>query len=117
MPNIVTKWHVLISKWNKLGYLSEKDRQSLMICLNMMRMSCDSTFIIDQQTRHDTKIEELMDILEERLEDPREKVVIFSQWKRMTYLVELELEEKEIGFVHLNGSVPGKGPWKTLGCF
>jgi len=98
----------LISKWKRLGFLPEKDRQKLMISLNMMRMACDSTYIIDQQTRHDTKIEELMDILEERLQDPKEKVVVFSQWKRMTHLVEEELKELGIGYVHLNGSVPSK---------
>jgi len=98
----------LVNKWQRYGFLKEQDRQKLMIFMNMMRMSCDSTYIIDLQTRHDTKIEELMDILEEKLEDPREKVVIFSQWQRMTHLVELELQEKGIGFVHLNGSVPSK---------
>ena len=98
----------LVHKWQRYGFLNEKDRRNLMIFMNMMRMSCDSTYIIDLQTRHDTKVDELMDILEERLEDPREKVVIFSQWQRMTHLVELELEEKGVGFVHLNGSVPSK---------
>ncbi len=107
----------IIHKWKKLGFLPEKDRQKLMIGLNMMRMACDSTYIVDQQTRHDTKIEELMDILEERLEDPREKVVIFSQWKRMTHLVEEELKELGIGYVHLNGSVPSKHRGDLLNTF
>ncbi len=107
----------LVNKWQRFGYLNEKDRQKLMICMNMMRMSCDSTYIIDLQTRHDTKVDEVMDILEEKLEDPREKVVIFSQWKRMTHLVELELEEKGIGFVHLNGSVPSKNRGQLLDAF
>jgi len=107
----------LVSKWQRFGFLNEKDRRNLMIFMNMMRMSCDSTYIIDLQTRHDTKVDELMDILEERLEDPREKVVIFSQWQRMTHLVELELEEKGIGFVHLNGSVPSKHRGQLLDTF
>lgn len=107
----------LVNKWQRYGFLKEKDRQRLMIFMNMMRMSCDSTYVIDLQTRHDTKIEELMDILEEKLEDPREKVVIFSQWQRMTHLVELELEEKGIGFVHLNGSVPSKNRGQLLDTF
>ena len=107
----------IISKWKRLGFLPEKDRKSLMICLNMMRMVCDSTYIIDQQTRHDTKIAELMDILEERLENPNDKIVIFSQWHRMTTLVEQELEEQGIGFVHLNGSVPSKNRGQLLDTF
>ena len=107
----------LVNKWQRYGFLNEKDRRNLMIFMNMMRMSCDSTYIIDLQTRHDTKVDELMDILEEKLEDPREKVVIFSQWQRMTHLVELELEEKGIGFVHLNGSVPSKHRGQLLDTF
>ena len=107
----------LVSKWKRLGFLPEKDRQSLMICLNMMRMVCDSTFIIDQKTRNDTKIAELMDILEERLENPVVKIVIFSQWHRMTRLVEEELEEDGIGYVHLNGSVPSKSRGHLLETF
>lgn len=107
----------LVNKWQRYGFLSEKDRQNLLIFLNMMRMACDSSYIIDLQTRHDTKVDELMDILEERLEDPREKVVIFSQWQRMTHLIELELEEKGIGFVHLNGSVPSKHRGQLLDTF
>ncbi len=107
----------LVRKWQRFGFLNEKDRRNLMIFMNMMRMSCDSSYVIDLQTRHDTKVDELMDILEERLEDPREKVVIFSQWKRMTHLVELELEEKGIGFVHLNGSVPSKHRGQLLDTF
>ncbi|MEM6318658.1 MAG: DEAD/DEAH box helicase [Bacteroidota bacterium] len=107
----------LVNKWQRFGFLNEKERQRLMIFMNMMRMSCDSTYVIDLQTRHDTKIDELMDILEERLEDPREKVVIFSQWQRMTHLVELELQEKNVGFVHLNGSVPSKNRGELLDTF
>ena len=96
----------LVHKWRKLGFLPEKDRQRLMIGLNYMRMSCNSTYIIDQHTRHDTKIDELMNILEGIIELKQEKVVIFSQWERMTRLVARELEEKNISFEYLHGGVP-----------
>lgn len=36
----------LIIKWPRQGFLNEKDRQNLMIFLNMMRMVCDSKFKI-----------------------------------------------------------------------
>ena len=71
-----------------------------------MRMSCDSTYLVDQQTRHDTKISELFYILEERLAEPEEKVVVFSQWERMTRIVSQELEEREVEFAYLHGGVP-----------
>jgi len=96
----------LVHKWKRMGFLPEKDRQRLLISLNMMRMSCNSTYIIDQRTRHDTKIDELMSILEEVLDLQSEKVVIFSQWERMTRLVAHELNEKGIRYEYLHGGVP-----------
>ncbi len=96
----------LVHKWKRLGFLPEKDRQRLLISLNMMRMSCNSTYIIDQRTRHDTKIDEVMNILEEIILVQKEKVVIFSQWERMTRLVAQELEGKNIAFEYLHGGVP-----------
>jgi ERCC4-related helicase len=89
MQTVVSK---LVSKWRKFGFLNEADRQRLILSLSRMRMVCDSTFIIDQRTRKDTKIEELMNILEEFFETNDSKVVIFSQWERMTRLVADELE-------------------------
>jgi superfamily II DNA/RNA helicase len=89
-----------------MGFLQEKDRQRLMISLNMMRMSCNSTYIIDQRTRHDTKINELMSILEEILDLQEEKVVIFSQWERMTRIVAGELDELGVRYEYLHGGVP-----------
>jgi SNF2 family DNA or RNA helicase len=98
----------LVNRWRKLGFLPEKDRQRLMINLNMMRMSCDSTFILDQTTRHDTKINELMNVLEEIFAIEGEKVVIFSQWERMTRLVAKELDDIGIKYEYLHGGIPAK---------
>jgi SNF2 family DNA or RNA helicase len=96
----------LVSKWRKMGFLPEKDRQRLMINLNMMRMACNSTFILDQRTRHETKIQELMGILESIFSMENEKVVIFSQWERMTRLVAWELDALGIKYEYLHGGVP-----------
>ena len=98
----------LTQKWKHRGFLTEEERQRLLILLNQMRMSCDSTFVLDQdlEHRHDTKIDELMGILEECLVDPEQKIVVFSQWERMTRLVALALDERKIGYRSLNGSVP-----------
>lgn len=97
----------LVAKWRKNNFLSEKDRQRLMINLNCMRMACNSTYLIDQKSRHDTKILELMCILEEALSEGGAKAVIFSQWERMTRLIREELEERGIGYAYLHGGVPG----------
>lgn len=98
----------IVNKWKYQGFLNEKDRQRLLINLNLMRMVCDSTYIIDQETRHDTKVDELMNILEEYFDGNAEKVVVFSQWERMTRLVARELEARSIGYRYLHGGVPGR---------
>ena len=96
----------LVSRWKKMGFLKEEDRQRLMITLNMMRMVCNSTYILDQETNHQTKLDELFNILEEMLLTGDEKIVIFSQWERFTRLIALELDRLKIGYANLNGTIP-----------
>lgn len=96
----------LIMKWQKMRFLSESDRQRLLLLMNQMRMVCDSTYILDQKSRNDTKIDELQAILDEFLDESQEKVVIFSQWERMTRLVAAELDKKGIRYEYLHGGVP-----------
>lgn len=98
----------LVNKWKKMGFLNEEDRQRLLNNLNLMRMVCDTTYILDQETNYQTKLDELNNILDEIISMPDEKVVIFSQWERMTRLVAKMLDEKEIGFAYLHGGIPSK---------
>jgi len=49
-----------------------------------------------------------MNILDEIFESSDEKVVVFSQWKRMTHLVSKELELRGVPFEHLHGGVPSE---------
>ncbi len=96
----------LVNKWRRFGFLSEKDRQRLLMSLGCMRMVSDSTYILDQETRFDKKIDELIIILKEIFESGDEKVVIFSQWERMTRLVGRELRKMKIGYEYLHGAIP-----------
>lgn len=96
----------LVAKWRNHHFLSEADRRRLILSLSQMRMVADSTYILDQQSRFDTKINELMYIFEEALTNPEQKVVVFSQWERMTRLVAQELEAADTGFAYLHGGVP-----------
>ena len=96
----------LVTRWKKMGFLKEEDRQRLMISLNMMRMVCNSTYIIDQETNHQTKLDELFDILEEVIATGKEKIVIFSQWERFTRLIAAQLDTQKISYANLNGTVP-----------
>ena len=71
-----------------------------------MRMLCDSTYILDQKTRFDTKVTEVINIVRNVIESGDEKLVVFSQWERMTRLVAKELEKEGIGFEYLHGGIP-----------
>ncbi|MBI5409814.1 MAG: DEAD/DEAH box helicase [Nitrospirae bacterium] len=103
--DIVTR---IAAKWRRYKFLSDADQRRLRIALNYMRMAADNTYLVDKQTVHGPKIEELEILLKEIIIEGGEKAVIFSQWLRMTELVERILERNNIGYVHLNGSVPSK---------
>lgn len=97
---------IIIDKWHRHRFLSEADRKRLLLYLSMMRMVCDSTFILDQKSRHDTKIEEIMAIITNMIETGSTKVVVFSQWERMLRILSMELENAGINFCFLHGGVP-----------
>lgn len=97
---------IIVNKWKRMRFLSETDRKRLLLFLSMMRMVCDSTFILDQKTRHDTKIDEAKAIISSLLDNKEGKVVIFSQWERMLRILAGELEEAGIDFCFLHGGVP-----------
>ncbi len=96
----------LVNKWIRTGHLSEEERQQLLIYLNCMRMVCDSTYILNSTTNHGNKIKEITGIIEELTENPENKLVIFSQWKRMFDLLIKELRKRDISYEYLNGEIP-----------
>lgn len=98
----------LVMKWNRQRFLSEKDQKRLLLLLSQMRMVCDSTYILDQKSRYDTKVDEVMNILNNVFESSDEKVVIFSQWERMTRLIAAELDKLGIRYEYLHGGVPSE---------
>ena len=104
----------IVTKWRRMHFLSEKDRNRLLLCLSQMRMLCDSTYILDQKTRNDTKVDEALNIITSLLETEGEKVVVFSQWERMTRPIAQELEKREIGFEYLHGGVPSEARGRLI---
>lgn len=98
----------IILKWTRTRFLSEKDRKRLLLQLSQMRMLCDSTYILDQKSRHDTKVEETLNILKDVFESGDEKVVIFSQWERMTRLIAKELDALGVRYEYLHGGIPSE---------
>lgn len=98
----------LVFKWRRYKFLSEADQRRLMIALQRMRMSCDSTYLLDPTNDHGVKADELMTVLQEMLETPGTKVVIFSQWLRMHELIAERLEDRKLGHVLFHGGVPSQ---------
>jgi SNF2 family DNA or RNA helicase len=96
----------IVQKWRGYRYLSEADQRRLMIALQNMRMSCDSTYLLDHQTDFGVKADELAILLEEIYERPDTKVVVFSQWLRMHELLVRRFEERRWDYVLFHGGVP-----------
>ncbi len=97
----------IVAKWRRFGYLSEIDQKRLTCALQNMRMSCDSTYLLDGQTDFGPKADELMALLGEILEDRDAKVVVFSQWLRMHELLTGRLGRRRWQHVLFHGGVPG----------
>ncbi len=100
---------LLLKKWERMHFLSEMDRNRLMMFLQQMRCVCDSTYVLDQKTRYDTKVGEVVNIVSDIIEGGDGKVVVFSQWERMTRIIAQELERRGIRYEYLHGGVPSKG--------
>jgi SNF2 family DNA or RNA helicase len=89
-------------------YLTEIDRRRILASIANLRMLCDSTFLLDQQTKVSPKLDELEELLRELLFSGPHKVVIFSQWETMLRLGAEVVEKLGIGFAVLHGGIPGK---------
>ncbi len=99
---------LIVSKWRRMGFLTEIDQRRLMIALQNMRMSCNSTYLLDGKTDFGTKVDELMTFLSETFEEKNIKVVVFSQWVKTHELIERRLKSKKWGHVFLHGGLSSK---------
>lgn len=96
----------LVSKWRRCHFLTEEEKQRLMMALQKMRMVCNSTYLIDETTDSGNKIKELETQLGEILENPETKIVLFSQWLRTMDLIIRFLDRRKWQYVFLHGGVP-----------
>jgi hypothetical protein len=96
----------LLSKAQKRP-LTKEEQDRLQVLLGCMRMTCDTPYILDPETRDCPKLEELEGILDDLLaEDPQRKIIIFSEWVRMLDLVRELAGEMGLEFAWHTGSVP-----------
>ncbi len=98
----------VVQKWRRFGFLNEADQLRMRIALQNMRMSCNSTYLLDHKTDHGVKADELAELLEEIFEEKQAKVVVFSQWLRMHEVVMRRLERRKWRHVLFHGGVPGQ---------
>jgi SNF2 family DNA or RNA helicase len=96
----------IVKRWRKTKFLSDKDQRRLTCALQNMRMSCNSTYLLDQETDHGVKADELAALFEDLFAEPEAKAVVFSQWTRTHDIVIRRLEARGLGYVSFHGGVP-----------
>ena len=96
----------IVQRWRKTRFLSDTDQRRLTCALQNMRMSCNSTYLLDQETDHGVKADELTALFDELFAEPDAKAVVFSQWTRTHDIVIRRLEARGLGYVSFHGGVP-----------
>jgi len=86
--------------------LLPKEQDALMRALAMMRMVCDTNYILDDADRTCPKLAELESILTECRDNRDVKVIVFSEWERMLVLVRELCARLGLGHAWHTGSVP-----------
>lgn len=86
--------------------LTPNEQNRLLAALQQARMACNAAGLVDKETPGAPKLDELEDILTEICLQSGLKAVVFSQWERMTQLVEARLKRMGLGSVRLHGGVP-----------
>lgn len=85
--------------------LSPQEQEKLMRHLAMMRMVCDTNFILDPADKACPKLDELEKLLESCRENDA-KVIVFSEWERMLELVRGLCGRLKLGCAWHTGTVP-----------
>ncbi len=97
--------HSLLVIINK-KVLTPIDIKRMQKILLSMRMVCNSTYLIDKETNISPKLSELALILKDLVISNQRKVLIFSEWTTMTYLISKVLSDMGIPFVDFSGKIP-----------
>jgi superfamily II DNA or RNA helicase len=86
--------------------LTPSEQNRMMAALQRARMACDAADLVDPALSASPKLDELETILDELCRMAGLKAVVFSQWERMTALVEQRVRRMGLGSVRLHGGVP-----------
>lgn len=102
---IVTR---IVQRWRKMKFLSDIDQRRLTCALQNMRMSCNSTYLLDQDSDHGVKADELAALFDNLFEQADAKAVVFSQWTRTHDIIIRRLTARGIGYVSFHGGIPSE---------
>jgi SNF2 family DNA or RNA helicase len=99
-----------LSKIVRKKFLTPFDLKRMQLLLANMRMVCDSTYLVDQNTNESPKLVELEYMLMEKLDivNNEIKLIIFSEWVKVHKLIGKILRKNKVGFVELSGKIPVK---------
>ncbi len=86
--------------------LTPSESNRLMASLQQARMACDAAGLVDKESIGSPKLDEVSSLLEDICIENGQKVVIFSQWERMTAMTETVVKKLNLGCVRLHGGVP-----------
>lgn len=90
---------------NRRKPLAEPQRERLMRELSILRMICDSPYILNASDRACPKLDELSRLLAECMANPQVKVLVFSEWERMLELAGDLCRKLRIDFATHTGSL------------
>jgi superfamily II DNA or RNA helicase len=97
--------------------LTPSEEHRLLAALQQARMACDAAGLVDKETKGSAKLDELKELLEQICLTQGRKVVVFSEWERMTAMAEREARKLGIKSVRLHGGVPTNKRGKLLDRF
>ena len=98
----------IVQRWRKTRFLSDTDQRRMTCALQNMRMACNSTYLLDQETDHGVKADELASLFDDLFADPEAKAVVFSQWTRTHDIIIRRLAARGLGYVSFHGGVPSE---------
>ena len=86
--------------------LTPSEKLRLLQSLQRARMVCDSLGLVDKETVGSPKLDELRRLLDELVVGTDRKVVVFSEWERMTAAAADVARVLGLGVLRLHGGVP-----------
>lgn len=97
--------------------LTPPEEKRLMASLQRARMACNAAGLVDKKSVGSPKLTELESLLEQLCLEGGRKVVVFSQWERMTHMAEGTARTLGLGTVRLHGGVPSARRGKLIDRF